>query len=99
MRPMADWIFFATTSAGDYVLAESSAIPFTKIHTLHAACISTDGAKYTSIGISGMKIMQAIVSIWWRHYTICHAVTQMILWKSCVLSTAIYVWGFLTKRL
>ena len=79
MRPMADRIFFATNSAGDCVLAESSAIPFTKIHTLHAACISTAGAEYTSIGISGMKIMQAIVSIWWRRYTICRVGKQMIL--------------------
>lgn len=60
-------------------VAESSAIPFTKIHTLHAACISTAGAEYTSIGISGMKIMQAIVSIWWRRYTICRVGKQMIL--------------------
>ena len=49
------------------------------IHTLHAACISTAGAEYTSIGISGMKIMQAIVSIWWRRYTICRVGKQMIL--------------------
>ena len=89
---------FGITSAGGCALAGSSAIPFTKIHTLHAACISTAGAEFTSTEISEMKIIRATVSTWWRHCTICHAGTRTILWKSCVLSIVIYVWGFPTSQ-
>lgn len=89
---------FGITSAGGCALAGSSAIPFTKIHTLHAACITTAGAEFTSTGISEMMIIRATVSTWWRHCTICRAGTRTILWKPCVLSTVIYVWGFPTSQ-